>query len=170
MKNFFFFSNFKDLRSGLCLVWAKGDLHPAWAGDILAASATSGLGLCTTSPPLVRREAPSSDCKEVRDQSPFAAHCPLRCVSLVSLEGSQVYLQVLHETGSTRIAWIPSAPILPYPWTELLPLPLCQMSPLSLPVAASCRTGLSSQLFPPGPWLHQWSSHLPPKFTPTLVS
>lgn len=98
MKGFFFFfsSNCKDLRLGLCLVWAKGDLHPAWAGDILAASATSGLGLCTTSPPLVRLEAPSSDCKEVRDQSPFAAHCPLRCVSLVSLEGSQVYLQA-HE-------------------------------------------------------------------------
>lgn len=68
---FFFFSNLKDLRCGLCLVWAKGDLHPAWAGEFVAASAASGLGLCTTSPPPVRLEAPSSDCKEVRDQSPL---------------------------------------------------------------------------------------------------
>lgn len=161
---FFFFSNLKDLRCGLCLVWAKGDLHPAWAGEFVAASAASGLGLCTTSPQPVRLEAPSSDCKEVRDQSPSAAHCPLRCISLVSLEGTQVYLQALHKTGPRWIAWIPSAPILPYPWTELLPLPL------SHPVAASCPTGLSSQLFPSGPWLHQRSSHLPPKFTPTLFS
>ena len=96
---FFFFSNLKDLRCGLCLVWAKGDLHPAWAGEFVAASAASGLGLCTTSPQPVRLEAPSSDCKEVRDQSPSAAHCPLRCISLVSLEGTQVYLQALHKTG-----------------------------------------------------------------------
>lgn len=169
MKGLFLFSDLKDLRCGLCLVWAKGDLHPAWVGDFVAASPASGLGLCTISPPPVRLEAPSSDCKEVRDQSAFAAHCSLRCINLVSLEGSQVYLQALHETGPTRIAWAPSAPILPYPWTELLPLPLCWMSPLSRPVAASCPAGLSSQLFPPDPWLHQRSSHLPPKFTLTLV-
>ena len=96
------FSFFKSQRFEMWAVLglAKGDLRSAWAGEFVAASAASGLGLCAISLPPVRLEAPSSDCKEVRDQSPFAAHCSLRCINLVSLKGSQVYLQVLHETGS----------------------------------------------------------------------
>ena len=152
MKGLFLFSNLKDLRCGLCLVWAKGDLHPAWVGDFVAASAASGLGLCTISPPPVRLEAPSSDCKEVRDQSAFAAHCSLRCINLVSLEGSQVYLQALHETGPTQIAWAPSAPILHTP--ELSSCPYlsagCPLSVALLLPAAQQGFLLSSFLLIPG--------------------